>query len=132
MTGRGATINISVQLITEDCCNCGVLFAIPADLRRELLENHKNFYCPNGHSQAYLGKTEAQKEKERADRLERRLANTEEDLRCERASHRATRGNVTKLKKRVANGVCPCCNRTFANLGRHMAGQHPDYADAPA
>jgi hypothetical protein len=30
----------------------------------------------------------------------------------------------------VANGVCPCCNRTFQNLARHMAGKHPDYEEA--
>jgi hypothetical protein len=35
--------------------------------------------------------------------------------------------SVTKLKQRVANGVCPCCHRSFVNLHRHMAGQHPDY-----
>lgn len=22
-----------------------------------------------------------------------------------------------------------CCNRSFKDLARHMAGQHPDYAD---
>lgn len=127
---RGATINIGVQLITEECCVCGVMFALPETLRDKLLQTKKDFYCPNGHDQRYTGKTEAEKQRERADRLERTLANAEEDLRCERASHRTTKGNVTKLKKRVANGVCPCCQRSFANLGRHMAGQHPDYAEA--
>lgn len=22
---------------------------------------------------------------------------------------------------------CPCCNRTFQNLQRHMTSKHPDY-----
>ncbi|WP_159103999.1 hypothetical protein [Rhodopseudomonas sp. B29] len=39
----------------------------------------------------------------------------------------AARGQVTKIKNRVGHGVCPCCNRTFANLARHMAGEHPGY-----
>jgi hypothetical protein len=34
---------------------------------------------------------------------------------------------MTRIKKRVAAGVCPCCNRSFKDLARHMAGQHPDY-----
>jgi hypothetical protein len=127
---RGSTINIGVELITEECCACGVLFAFPTTLRERLLADHsRNFYCPNGHSQRYLGKTEADKQRERAERLERQVANLDEDLRSAYASNRAIRGQVTKLKKRVANGVCPCCHRTFANLGRHMAGQHPHYAD---
>lgn len=40
---------------------------------------------------------------------------------------RATKGRLTKTKKRIANGVCPCCNRHFVNLERHMTGKHPDY-----
>lgn len=41
--------------------------------------------------------------------------------------HAAARGQVTRLKRRAANGVCPCCTRTFADLKRHMANQHPDF-----
>lgn len=26
-----------------------------------------------------------------------------------------------------ACGVCPCCNRSFTNVRRHMTSQHPDY-----
>lgn len=37
------------------------------------------------------------------------------------------RGQLTKLKRRVSNGVCPCCNRSFADLHRHMTEKHPDY-----
>lgn len=32
-----------------------------------------------------------------------------------------------EIKKRVGNGVCPCCNRTFENLSRHMSCKHPEY-----
>lgn len=127
---RGSTINAGVTLVTEECYACGVLFAFPMTLREKLMEDHaRNFYCPNGHQQHYLGKTDAEKQRERAERLQRQLANRDEDLRSAHASNRAMRGQVTKLKKRVANGVCPCCNRSFANLQRHMSGQHPDYTE---
>jgi DNA repair exonuclease SbcCD ATPase subunit len=39
----------------------------------------------------------------------------------------ALKGVVTKKKKqldRVINGVCPCCNRHFKNLQRHMDDVH--------
>lgn len=125
---RGSVMNVTAQLVTEECFKCGVMFAIPTDLRNYLLADHsREFFCPNGHGQVYGGKTEAEKQRERAERLALQLANRDEDLRCARAQVAATKGQVTKLKKRVANGVCPCCNRSFANLGRHMAGQHPDY-----
>lgn len=125
---RGQVINASVQLIVEDCFRCGVLFAIPSDLRKQLLDDRsRSFWCPNGHPQHYIGKTDEQKQRERAERLERQLANRDEDLRSTRASLIATKGVLTRTRKRVANGVCPCCNRSFANLQRHMDGQHPDY-----
>lgn len=40
----------------------------------------------------------------------------------------ATQGVVTRIKNRVGKGVCPCCNRYFANVHRHMANQHPEFA----
>jgi hypothetical protein len=35
---------------------------------------------------------------------------------------------VTKIKNRVGHGVCPCCTRSFQNLARHMASEHPTFA----
>ena len=124
---RNAVINVSERLVTEQCIRCGITFALPEELRGELVENHKDFYCPNGHSQRYIDKTEAQKQRERAERLAQQLQRREADLQRERTQHRATKGQLTKTKKRVANGVCPCCNRSFANVQRHMEGQHPEY-----
>lgn len=124
-----STLTYTGQLVVQDCCTCGMTFAVPKDFDRRRVEDKKNFYCPAGHPQSYTGKTEEQKQRERADRLERQLANRDEDLRATRASLIATKGVLTKTKKRVANGVCPCCKRTFADLARHMSGQHPDYVE---
>lgn len=123
------TLNYTGQLYVQDCCNCGMTFGVPVEFDRRRRDDHSSFYCPAGHSQSYIGKTEEQKQRERADRLERQLANRDEDLRATRASLIATRGVLTKTKKRLANGVCPCCNRHFANVERHIANQHPDYAE---
>ncbi|MBU8834159.1 hypothetical protein KL858_32590 [Mycolicibacterium goodii] len=123
--------------VTHTCAThgCGVSFAVENGFNERRREDHRNFYCPNGHVMGYLGKTEAQKERERADRLQRLVESREADIRfeqrrlmSERRAHAATKGQLTKTKKRVANGVCPCCNRHFANVERHMANQHPDYA----
>jgi hypothetical protein len=130
------TLNIIEKYCVICCDACGVSFAITDAYDDRRRADHKSFYCPNGHSMSYSQKNEAEKQRERADRLERRLANRDEDLRAARAAHittqhrlRATKGVLTKTKKRVANGVCPCCNRTFQQLERHMKSQHPDYAE---
>lgn len=43
------------------------------------------------------------------------------------ASARAYKGAATKARKRAKAGTCPCCKRTFQQLARHMASQHPDF-----
>ena len=88
---------------------------------------------PQRHGQHFT-KTNNTKLKEEADRL-KKLLDTERKRvewaqthnRHLEASLRSEKGAKTKLKKRIANGVCPCCNRTFVNVQRHMATQHKDF-----
>lgn len=42
-------------------------------------------------------------------------------------AYTAAVGQVTKLKNRVGHGVCPCCNRSFGNLARHIESEHPTF-----
>lgn len=114
----------------ETCCNCGVRFAMTKEFKAQRLENrgpNNSFYCPNGHKQHYVGKSEADMLRERNKRLDR-MWNSERERR-EAAERRAAaaRGQVTKIKKRVGKGVCPCCNRSFQNLHRHMTTEHPTF-----
>ncbi len=58
-------VTILKNLIEEECCNCGVLFWITSDLHRNIKDNKRTFYCPNGHGQSYR--------KSRVDELEEQL-----------------------------------------------------------
>lgn len=60
---RGYTLRLvgSTDMVTETCCRCGVLFAMTADYRHHKLTDRSDFYCPNGHSQQYVGETDSQK-----------------------------------------------------------------------
>lgn len=108
---------------------CGVWFALPKAMRDMSLEDRKStFCCPNGHRIGYSGKTEAEKLRERLDIEREHSARLAADRDQIQASLSATKGQVTRLKKRVAAGVCPCCGRTFQQLSRHMANKHPGYA----
>lgn len=139
MSARGATLTVTERLVTETCCGCHVLFAITEELRDRRLEDKKQFFCPNGHSQSYVGETKEEKLRKERDALERQLASARgnekyyrERAESEKKSHAATKGVLTKTKKRVANGVCPVCNRSFVQLANHMQGQHPQYDKEPA
>ena len=135
---RGTQVNFGTTLVTEECISCGVLFAIPVFLQDRLKDTHRNFYCPNGHSQHYVGKTEAQ---ELAEKLETEKRNATfwrertkvREAERDRAEHQrdAYKGHTTRLKKRVAKGRCPCCSSTFVNLEAHMKKRHPDYGVEP-
>lgn len=130
-----ATITYEETLETTSCW-CGIQLAIPANLMKQALKKGTPIYCPLGHTFVF-GDTEMDKLKEKAERLALTIANREEDLRAERASHIATKGKLTKTAKklkstevRAANGVCPCCSRSFTDTGlaRHIATKHPEFA----
>lgn len=111
-------IQHSLTLVTLDCCNCGVTFAFPQTLRDRLKANGEFFYCPLGHSQHFT-RTEAQRLRELLEQANRR--NTELVDEVARAQRETKR-----IEKRIHAGVCPCCNRTFQNLARHMATKHKE------
>jgi hypothetical protein len=132
--GRGQEQLASCNLVTEQCCACQMLFAMPADLKRRLRNNHESFYCPAGHKQHYTGETDADQLRRERDRLKQSLA--ERDDRIGRLTeqrdeaHRsasAFKGVATRIRRRVKNGVCPCCTRSFSNLAAHMATKHPTF-----
>jgi len=130
---RNQTITFSQTLVSEECCNCGILFAFPSELKGQLLDDReRQFYCPNGHPQHYVGETDAQKYKRQRDEVTRKLASAREDIRIEIAAHAATKGQLTRARKRADAGVCQHCHRHFANVERHVAKQHPDLSQAHA
>jgi len=130
---RNKTYAGYTTLEVECCGACGVLFAAPELLMSKCRETGDNFFCPNGHSLVYID-TEN-------NRLKRQLASTKDRLAVARAradqteaSLRATKGVVTKQRKKlekVVAGVCPVdgCKRHFRDLRRHMQSKHPDYED---
>lgn len=106
----------------EDCCTCGVLFAVDRQYLNERREDLATFYCPNGHGMCY---TESE-----SDRLRAALTATQDQLAAANRRTANLREKSRRERARISNGVCPCCKRSFSNLTRHMDGQHPGYAKA--
>lgn len=103
-------------------------FVVPATWKDLKRADNSTFYCPNGHSQHFPeGKTELELEKEKNEKLKRDIEFYKRQNQVEKKSHSATKGQITKLRNRVKNGVCPCCNRHFINLERHMKTKHKDF-----
>lgn len=124
----------TIYFTTLDCASCGVVFAVPNELYDRRREDGDGFYCPFGHRNVFR-ETEVIKLRRQLQATENQVKAKTELLESARASRdRAQRsasayqGQVTKIKNRVKNGVCPCCNRSFQNLREHMRKQHPDWA----
>lgn len=124
---------LAVDSETLTCYRCGVAFAVPAHWVRQRREDKASFHCPNGHSQAFVqgevDRLKAELERERAARQREIEATKHQRQRADREERRriALKGQLTKVKKRVQNGVCPCCKRHFTNLERHMHTKHPGF-----
>lgn len=115
--------------LTQTECWCGIGMALPASLYTQAKEHKRTIYCPLGHTWVIAASE--------TDRLRKQLAEAERATAWER-ERRATaekqltaaKGAATKLRKRIANGVCPDCHRHFTNLERHVASKHPAHAPA--
>lgn len=123
------------------CYTCKCEMWIPDHLYASARESEKiHFYCAYGHSQYYpQGESETTKLRRDRDQLAQRIAQRDDRIRelheeKEQTEKRlsATRGVVTRIKNRIGHGVCPCCNRTFGDLHRHMATKHPTYSTEAA
>jgi hypothetical protein len=118
------------------CYRCKASVILPVDLYNAAQRSSSiSFYCSYGHSQCFReGPTDLDKMRQERDRLAQRVAERDDEVRRQRelreAAERRTaaaRGQVTRIKNRVGHGVCPCCNRTFENLHRHMTTKHPTF-----
>lgn len=131
---RGVKFSDPQWFTVETCIDCGIHFGVPSDWKNQRLKDRNTFYCPNGHNMHYTGESEA-------DRLRRELAEKQKQLEAKeqqviaeenrtnaaRQQRDEARKSHRKMRDRVKNGVCPCCNRTFQNLLNHMRTQHPEY-----
>jgi hypothetical protein len=122
-----SSIVLSATYETMECCECHVVFAMPSDMVRRRREDGKRFFCPSGHFQSFTDsevrklQRELQRERQKRDQAEAAAAENKSLLLKEREK-------IATIKVRIANGVCPCCNRTFVNVRRHMKNKHPDLA----
>jgi hypothetical protein len=133
---------MATKLAITSCPSCGVYFGVPERLIERAREenvatmgrDHFTLYCPVGHSICWHGKNKEQELRDRVKRQTARAGRLAAERDQEAASAKAQRGAATRARnerdrqaKRAKNGVCPCCNRTFKQLARHMQSQHPHF-----
>lgn len=110
-----------------ECGVCHIEHAIPMSLYKDA-QNGGNWWCPAGHQLHFIDPELNRLRRALRDEQNRALVKSRQ-LEFERRSHAATKGHQTRLKNRIANGICPCCNRSFVSLERHMKLQHPTFLE---
>lgn len=138
-----AAINLDVEFLVVTCGECGGTYGIASRYAQQKKDEGGSWHCPYcqvgwGYGETTLDRLMKEKRElklklEREETRRRWEQRQKEQARAE-ATHEAARANgfkgaMVKAKKRVGRGVCPCCNRSFEDLRRHMASKHPEYAD---
>jgi hypothetical protein len=121
----GYALPQTIQMTDMQCPTCGTPFAMSERIRADRQQTGAEFFCPVGHPQHYGDTTlkRTQRMLEQANAQNTRLA---DQVRVERDAKCRAEAERNRLRNRVQKGVCPCCNRTFQNLARHMATKHKE------
>jgi len=127
MRGNTLSITTETEFFIESCFTCGCLFGMTTDFKNTRNRNKDTFYCPAGHAQHYTGKSDKELRREAEARAsaaeDQALAAKRELARVKREA----KAEQSRLAQRSRGGVCPCCDRSFVQLARHMASKHPEH-----
>lgn len=121
----------TLVLTLVECGHCGVAFGLSKDYQARRRNDHKTFYCPNGHNRYYPQQSREERLQDERDRLQRERDRQASKIDHLSRSRAALRGKVTLLKRRAASGKCPCCSKRFSDLASHMHDVHPGYGVEP-
>ena len=122
-----STVTLEVDFVVRQCSECGITYCLPSNFSRARQDDHNSWYCPNGHSQYIPALSDAEKLRKQLEEEKRRHSQTQLELLAAGQEVTKIQKEKSRLQKRVKNGACPCCNRQFAQLSRHMKSKHPEY-----
>lgn len=124
----------SLDMETTECPNCFMPFGVTSRFIEDRKKDGKEFYCPSGHVQSFTNsyntrlkkKLQAAIAREQLERDQRHAA----ELAVQREMEARVKAEESKARteRRVKNGVCPCCKRSFCNVQRHIKTKHPEFA----
>lgn len=137
--GHNLAISTELDMYIVNCGECGGVYGILEQVREQKHRDGACWACPYCRTRwGYSGKGENArlkrelKQKQRALDIQRKRTEwAKEEARHNERRRRAEKAAKTRIKNRIANGVCPCCNRTFKQLAAHMKNKHPDFVPVP-
>lgn len=127
---------VLASTMTVFCCGkCGGQYALGKRYVEEQQQKGGYWNCPYckcswdyGDSENAKLQRQLEAERNRVAYERDKAARAEERAQREARRSAAARGQVTKIKRRVAKGACPACQHTFPDLHAHMETEHPEWA----
>src|SRR5215510_9830604 len=121
----------------SECYHCKSTMWMPHELyvAAYAAKEKITFYCAYGHPQVFCtGESRLDAMRRERDQAIQRVAQREDhirqlnnDLAHVTKQREELRRETRKVRARISHGVCPCCNRQFVNMAKHMKSKHPNY-----
>jgi hypothetical protein len=133
ITVKAQDIEYTATLETLCCGSCSVVFAIPKNMHRRLKQDGEFFWCPNGDKIRYLDpendklQRQIRQIRETNSSLSATLTHERDQRKAAERQASARKGVITRMRGRLAKGVCAECEQEFPDLGAHMHDAHPDF-----
>jgi hypothetical protein len=124
------TVTLPTTLAVVECATCCMAFGVPERFVKDRRADHKSFFCPAGHSNVYSAESDEEKARRLLAQEQQAHDQTRARARDAEAAAAKLAAKAKRLRTRAANGVCPCCQRSFRALAAHMKTKHPDYTGA--
>ena len=127
--------NVFTDTFHVVCCwKCGCRFGVPSQLYDKVANKcDGELHCIGcGVANVWRVNRDKKRIKELEVKLEWEVRNANMQREARKAAESsliATKGVVTRMKRRVGAGMCPCCKRTFHQLAAHMKMKHPEFGD---
>ncbi len=113
--------------VVWECRTCGCISTVPEVMNDQKAAEGGFRYCPSGHAWGWTTETcERERLRSERDRFKQQIAERNDEIERQTAMRKKAEGKLGRMTKRINHGVCPCCNRTFENLARHMKSKHPN------
>lgn len=127
--GSFVNIECEIDMTVFQCGTCGVTYGVQSSFLDNRRKDKGEWRCINTNCKTIWWYGESCEEK-----LKKELSSTKEQLKREEIERklnekraRAFKGLYNQTKKKIAKGVCPCCDQVFKNVRRHMRRQHPEW-----
>jgi hypothetical protein len=123
-----AAFNLRISLEKIDCPSCAAVYALNEDFINRRRKDGIGWVCPYCKAgTTFGGDSENERLKKQLAEEQARKTRALDEANRLRADVLTTSREVERLKQRAANGVCPCCTRTFSNVAQHIKEKHPQY-----